>query len=38
MLSTITDDVGTIQNFASTALLSILVDSLTIIGMVGVML
>ena len=38
MLSTITDDVGTIQDFASTALLSILVDSLTIIGMVGVML
>jgi ABC-type multidrug transport system fused ATPase/permease subunit len=38
MLSTITDDVGTIQSFASTALLSILVDSLTIVGMVGVML
>ncbi len=38
MLSTITADVSTIQNFASTALLSILVDSLTIIGMVGVML
>jgi ABC-type multidrug transport system fused ATPase/permease subunit len=38
MLSTITDDVGTIQDFASTALLSILIDSLTIIGMVGVML
>ena len=38
MLSTITSDVGTIQSFASTALLSILVDSLTIIGMVGVML
>ena len=35
MLSTITSDVGTIQSFASTALLSILVDSLTIIGMVG---
>ncbi|MEN9678230.1 MAG: hypothetical protein RIS76_4126 [Verrucomicrobiota bacterium] len=38
MLSTITSDVGTIQSFASTALLSILVDSLTILGMVGVML
>ena len=38
MLSTITSDVGTIQSFASTALLSILVDSLTIVGMVGVML
>jgi len=38
MLSTITSDVGTIQSFASTALLSILVDALTIVGMVGVML
>ena len=38
MLSTITSDVGTIQSFASTALLSILVDSLTIVGMVFVML
>ena len=38
MLSTITSDVSTIQNFASTALLSILVDTLTIVGMVGVML
>jgi len=38
MLSTITSDVGTIQSFASTALLSILVDALTIAGMVFVML
>ena len=38
MLSTITSDVTTIQSFASTALLSILIDSLTIIGMVSVML
>ena len=38
MLSTITSDVSTIQSFASTALLSILIDTLTIIGMVGVML
>ncbi|HMS32760.1 MAG TPA: ABC transporter ATP-binding protein [Ignavibacteria bacterium] len=37
MLSTITTDVATIQSFASTALLSILVDSLTIIGMLGLM-
>ncbi len=38
LLSTITTDVGTIQSFASTTLLGILVDSLTIVGMVGVML
>ena len=38
LLSTITSDVSTIQSFASTALLSILVDSLTIIAMIGVML
>ena len=38
LLSTITSDVSTIQSFASTALLSILIDTLTIIGMVGVML
>jgi ABC-type multidrug transport system fused ATPase/permease subunit len=38
MLSTITSDVGTIQSFASTALLSILIDTLTILGMIGVML
>ena len=38
LLSTITSDVGTIQSFASTTLLGILVDSLTIVGMVGVML
>ena len=38
MLSTITSDVSTIQSFASTALLSILVDALTIVGMLGVML
>ena len=37
MLSTITTDVTTIQSFASTALLSILVDSLTILGMLGLM-
>ena len=38
LLSTITSDVSTIQSFASTTFLSILVDSLTIVGMVGVML
>jgi len=38
MVSTITSDVSTIQSFASTALLSILIDTLTIFGMLGVML
>ncbi len=38
MVSTITSDVSTIQSFASTALLSILVDTLTIFGMLAVML
>jgi ATP-binding cassette, subfamily B, bacterial len=37
LLSTITADVSTIQDFASSTLLNILVDTLTIIGMVGVM-
>ncbi len=38
MLSTITDDVDTIQQFASTATLGIAVDLLTIVCMVGLML
>jgi subfamily B ATP-binding cassette protein MsbA len=38
MLSTITADVGTIQDFASSATLTILVDLLTIVGVLGVML
>ena len=38
LLSTITSDVSTIQSFASTALLSILIDLLTIIGMLSLML
>jgi ABC-type multidrug transport system fused ATPase/permease subunit len=38
LLSTITDDVITIQNFASSATLTILVDLLTIIGILAVML
>ena len=37
ILSTITSDVSTIQSFASTALLSILIDALTILGMLGLM-
>jgi subfamily B ATP-binding cassette protein MsbA len=38
ILSTITSDVSTIQSFASSALLSILIDGLTILGMLGLML
>jgi subfamily B ATP-binding cassette protein MsbA len=38
MLSTITADVGTIQDFASSATLTIVVDMLTIVGVLGVML
>jgi ABC-type multidrug transport system fused ATPase/permease subunit len=37
LLSTITDDILTIQNFASSATLGILVDLLTIVGMLGLM-
>jgi ABC-type multidrug transport system fused ATPase/permease subunit len=37
ILSTMTTDISTIQNFASSALLSILIDSLTIVGMLGLM-
>jgi subfamily B ATP-binding cassette protein MsbA len=37
LLSTITADVSTIQDFASSTLLTILVDALTIIGMIGIM-
>jgi ATP-binding cassette, subfamily B, bacterial len=37
LLSTLTSDVSTIQDFASSTLLNILVDALTIIGMVGIM-
>jgi subfamily B ATP-binding cassette protein MsbA len=37
MLSTITDDVGTIQDFASSATLTMLVDLLTIVGILIVM-
>jgi subfamily B ATP-binding cassette protein MsbA len=38
LLSTITTDVTTIQDFVSSTLLSILVDALTILGMFGLML
>src|SRR6266850_585067 len=38
LLSTITDDIKTIQSFASSSTLDILVDLLTIIGMFGIML
>jgi subfamily B ATP-binding cassette protein MsbA len=38
LLSTITDDIKTIQNFASSATLGIFTDLLTIVGMFGVML
>jgi len=38
LLSTITTDVNTIQDFVSATLLSILVDALTILGMFGLML
>jgi len=37
LLSTLTGDVSTIQDFASTTLLGILVDILTILGMIGIM-
>jgi subfamily B ATP-binding cassette protein MsbA len=37
LLSTITTDIGTIQDFASEATLSILVDLLTIVGMIALM-
>src|SRR5450432_4244909 len=37
ILSTITSDISTIQSFASSALLSILIDALTIVGMLALM-
>ena len=38
LLSTITDDIKTIQNFASSSTLDIFTDFLTIVGMFGIML
>jgi subfamily B ATP-binding cassette protein MsbA len=37
LLSTITDDVSTVQDFVSSSTLSILVDLITIVGMLGLM-
>jgi ABC-type multidrug transport system fused ATPase/permease subunit len=37
ILSTITSDIGTIQNFASSSTLGIMVDLMTILGMLGLM-
>jgi len=37
LLSTITDDVSTVQDFVSSSTLSILVDLMTIVGMLGLM-
>ncbi len=37
ILSTMTSDIATIQGFASSALLSILIDALTIVGMLALM-
>ena len=37
MLSTLTSDVATVQDFASSATLSIVVDLMTIVGMLGIM-
>jgi len=37
LLSTITDDVSTVQNFVSSATLSILIDFMSIVGMLGLM-
>ena len=38
LVSTITDDINSVQDFVSTSLLDILIDSLTIAGMLAVML
>ena len=37
LLNTLTKDVSTLQDFASNTMLSILVDCLTIVGMIGIM-
>jgi subfamily B ATP-binding cassette protein MsbA len=37
LISTITDDINTVQDFASTSLLDIFIDGLTIVGMLAVM-
>jgi subfamily B ATP-binding cassette protein MsbA len=38
LISTITDDINTVQDFVSTSLLDLVIDSLMILGMLGVML
>lgn len=38
LISTITDDINTVRDFVSTSLLDIVIDSLTIVGMLAVML
>lgn len=38
LISTITDDINTVQDFVSTSLLDIVIDSLMILGMLAVML
>lgn len=38
LISTITDDINTVQDFASTSLLDLVIDSLTVVGMLAVML
>lgn len=37
LISTITDDIDTVQTFASTSLLDLLVDGLTVVGMLAIM-
>ena len=37
LISTITDDINAVQDFASTSLLDIVIDTLTIVGMLAVM-
>jgi subfamily B ATP-binding cassette protein MsbA len=37
LISTITDDINAVQDFASTAVLDIVIDSLTVVGMLAVM-
>jgi ABC-type multidrug transport system fused ATPase/permease subunit len=37
LISTITDDINAVQEFASTSLLDLVIDSLTIIGMLAIM-
>jgi subfamily B ATP-binding cassette protein MsbA len=37
LISTITDDISAVQDFASTSLLDLLIDSLTVVGMLAIM-